>query len=275
MTPSRQKGISVVVPFYNDSATLPRALDSVAKQTVKVDELFIVDDASAATESAALQEIVRSFSELTIRVLTRPTNGGPSAARNLGWDHTRSTHLAWLDADDSWAPTKLQEQVALMRSSPHLGLVGTLGTFGNSAARTSSSTNAPIAITARQQLLRNRFVTSSVMLRADIALRFNTELRYSEDNDLWCRILLSGSAGSVIPKPYTVYHKPLLSPEGPSGKYGRMFRGQLIAYRGLRRDGLISRGWLISAYASATVRFIRRMTLVLKSVLQRKLGRRN
>ena len=96
--------ISVVIPAYNASAFLPRCLKSVFAQTLPPDEVIVVDDGST-DNSAALA------AELGARVITL-TNGGPAAARNAGIQSASSEWIALLDADDMWAPEKLERQAA-------------------------------------------------------------------------------------------------------------------------------------------------------------------
>ena len=68
--------ISVVIPAYNAARFLPRCLASVFAQTLKPDEVIVVDDGST-DDTAALA------AALGARVISRP-NGGLSAARNTG-----------------------------------------------------------------------------------------------------------------------------------------------------------------------------------------------
>src|ERR1035438_4421395 len=99
--------ISVVIPAYNAASFLPRCLKSVFAQTLKPEEVIVVDDGSS-DNSAALAE------ELGAKVI-RCQNGGPAAARNAGIHSTSSDWIAFLDADDMWAPKKLERQVVLIR----------------------------------------------------------------------------------------------------------------------------------------------------------------
>lgn len=95
--------ISVVIPLYNKGPFVDRALKSVQAQTLTDWELIVVDDGS--TDNGPV--IVESCGDTRVR-LVRQANAGVSAARNHGVSLAGSDYVAFLDADDYWAPTHLQ-----------------------------------------------------------------------------------------------------------------------------------------------------------------------
>lgn len=257
--------VAVVVPYHNDSVTVGRALDSLRAQTRLPDQVLIIDDAGTEAEHASLLGVVSELRGLNVQVIRRQTNGGPSAARNDGWEAADATHIAFLDADDSWVPTKLERQLRSFEENEDLALLGTRTRHGwdnpTSPMRESGSIRVS-TVSPQAQLLRNRLSTSSVMLKADVEYRFNPDFRYSEDNDLWCRLLLGGNVGGILEEELTVYYKGIDSSEGASSRYVRMLRGQISVYRGLYRDEIISRRQCIAAIGSAYARFARRLMRV-------------
>jgi glycosyltransferase involved in cell wall biosynthesis len=100
--------VSVIVPVYNGAAHLAEALASVAAQTVPPHEIVVVDDGSS-DDSAA----IASGSSPIVRVI-RQDNGGPGVAMNTGVDAAGGTHVAFISADDLWAPDKLELQLAAL-----------------------------------------------------------------------------------------------------------------------------------------------------------------
>jgi GT2 family glycosyltransferase len=105
--------VSVVIPYFNADALLPETLGHVRAQTYAPIEIVIVDDGSEPASAARLTEIAK---EAGARVVTQ-ANTGPAAARNLGAAEARGEYLAFLDADDIWAPDKIRKQVALAREN--------------------------------------------------------------------------------------------------------------------------------------------------------------
>lgn len=105
---------SVVIPNYNNSATLARAIDSVLSQTCAAHEIIVVDDGSV-DESRA----VAAAYEGRIIYLYQP-NAGVSAARNAGARMATGTWLAFLDADDTFTPCRLERHAEWIRRDPGL-----------------------------------------------------------------------------------------------------------------------------------------------------------
>lgn len=106
--------ISVVIPTYDRSASLRRAIASVFCQTIDDYELIVVDDGSTDDTLQVLADIHDS----RLRVIRHPKNLGASTARNSGVNASHGTYVAFLDSDDEWLPDKLAKQTALMAGQP-------------------------------------------------------------------------------------------------------------------------------------------------------------
>jgi glycosyltransferase involved in cell wall biosynthesis len=103
--------ISAVIPTYNCSRLLSRAIDSVLAQTVPVDELLVVDDGSTDDTSS----VVATYGD-KVRYIYQ-ANGGAAAARNRGVAEARNDWIAFLDHDDEWLPPKIDKQVKALQSA--------------------------------------------------------------------------------------------------------------------------------------------------------------
>lgn len=103
--------ISVIIPFYNAQAWLEEALESLVGQSFSDWEALCIDDAS--TDASA--EIVTRFAErdARFRLISQTTNQGPSAARNRGMDEACGNYIAFLDADDCFAPGAFERLYAI------------------------------------------------------------------------------------------------------------------------------------------------------------------
>jgi glycosyltransferase involved in cell wall biosynthesis len=115
--------VSVVIPTYNRSGLVTRAIDSVLAATSGEDEVIVVDDGSTDDTASA----VRRFGDAVRYV--RIDNAGPGAARNVGIRMARSPLVAFLDSDDTWMPDKVELQRGVMAAFPSL-----LFCFGNMQA---------------------------------------------------------------------------------------------------------------------------------------------
>lgn len=115
--------VSVVIPAYNSEATIDETLRSVRAQSHARLEIIVVDDGSRdGTAKAAL-----AHAAADPRVsLMRQANAGVAAARNLGWRSATAGLIAFLDADDLWAPAKIERQLdALGAGGERAGLAYT------------------------------------------------------------------------------------------------------------------------------------------------------
>ncbi len=98
---------SIVIPIYNAAATLPQALDSVRAQTWREFEVILVNDGSTDNCYELCDEWIRENSDLDVSLINQK-NGGLGNARNQGTAKASHAWVAFLDADDYWAPQKLE-----------------------------------------------------------------------------------------------------------------------------------------------------------------------
>lgn len=102
-----QPAVTVIVPVYNAERHIRETLESIAAQSLSNLEVIVVDDGS----TDASIKIVKGFvsRDDRFRLITRRPQGSAGAARNVGLEHARGDYLAFLDADDLFAPTMLQK----------------------------------------------------------------------------------------------------------------------------------------------------------------------
>lgn len=106
-------GVSVIIPTYNLSRLLTRAIRSALAATSPEDEVLVIDDASTDDTPA----VVQTFGD-AIRYVRIPENAGRCAARNLGIHLAERPLVAFLDHDDEWLPDKLALQRKVMERFP-------------------------------------------------------------------------------------------------------------------------------------------------------------
>jgi len=120
-SPGRAGLVSVIIPAYNDAATVERTISSALNQTYSNLEVLVVDDGS--TDETAL--LVQRMADVDPRIkLLQKANGGLASARNHGIAHAGGEFIAPIDADDLWHAEKIKKQVAVMRDrGDRVGLV--------------------------------------------------------------------------------------------------------------------------------------------------------
>jgi glycosyltransferase involved in cell wall biosynthesis/SAM-dependent methyltransferase len=111
--------VSVVMIFFNAERFMQEALASVSAQTYDEWELILVDDGSG-DGSTAIARAEAARLPHRVRYLEHPghRNRGMSPSRALGVANARGALVAFLDADDTWLPGKLHEQVAILGEQP-------------------------------------------------------------------------------------------------------------------------------------------------------------
>lgn len=110
---------SVIMPLYNKAPYVRKAVESVVGQTFADWELWVVDDGS--TDGGG--EIVRAINDSRVHY-HRQENAGVSAARNQGVTESSASLICFLDADDWWEPTFLEEMAGLTERYPDAGIYG-------------------------------------------------------------------------------------------------------------------------------------------------------
>lgn len=110
----------IVMPLFNKESYVSRTVESVLAQTFPDWRLFVVDDGSTDGSLA----VVERFTDLRITII-RQENAGPGAARNTGILAGKSDWIAFVDADDLWAPRHLETLHGLRTRFPSACLIGT------------------------------------------------------------------------------------------------------------------------------------------------------
>lgn len=115
--------ISVVVPTFNRPDRCRRVLQALAAQTLDPDrfEVLAVDDCSTDDTNAVLAGLVNEV-PYALRPRRTATNGGPAAARNLGWRQAQAPLIAFLDDDCTPEPGWLEAALRYLTDHPAIGV---------------------------------------------------------------------------------------------------------------------------------------------------------
>src|SRR6476646_1026398 len=116
--------VSIICPVFNVAAYLEGTLDSILAQDFRDFELLLVNDGSTDSSPSIARRYADRHPE-KVHYFEHPEgrNRGASASRNLGISHAKGEFIAFIDADDRWRPTKLREQVAVLRADPRIDLL--------------------------------------------------------------------------------------------------------------------------------------------------------
>jgi glycosyltransferase involved in cell wall biosynthesis len=185
--------VSVVIPTYNTSNFLIKAIQSVINQTYKNWELIIVDDGS----TDQTRQIVEEFQKKDSRIkYFFQNNKGQGAARNLGIKNASGNYIAFLDSDDEFFENKLERVISYFEKDKNIGFIYTdaiiIGDYLYKKRRSEIVT--PYSGKIYTKLLFNNFITTStVVVKREVLQNCglfdeSNFLRNFEDYDLWLRI---------------------------------------------------------------------------------------
>lgn len=179
------------MPCYNAAAFLKDAIESVIIQTYMEWELLIIDDCSLDNSVSIIKEYQRKENRIRF-FTTKLPSGSPAIPRNIGIDQAKGRYIAFLDSDDVWLPTKLQEQVSLFEDS-HVAVV-----FSNYEKMAEDGTCSGRMIIAPQKacyrsLLRGNVIgnVTGIYDTQKVGKIFFQDVHH-EDYVLWLSILKQG-----------------------------------------------------------------------------------
>lgn len=184
--------ISVVIPYYNKSLFINRALESCVNQSIKPDEIIIIDDFSKLEEKKNLNEIVFKYKDrIKIDIYSLNINKGPSHCRNVGVKNSSGKIIFFLDADDKWHINKISSHLKIYKDQK-ISVV-----YDNQYLYQNEKTFMIDFRIINENFCQELFNgwgppnLSSLSIRKDIFLKIgglDENLRFSEDQDLFIKL---------------------------------------------------------------------------------------
>ncbi len=212
--------VSVIIPAFNAAAFISKALDSVLEQSIRDIEVIVVDDAS--TDSTV--DVVRAYvaKDGRVRLLSNAHNSGPAYSRNQAIKAASGVWLAILDADDWYAPDRLEQLLQVAEVShadfiaDDLWRIEKDQTIPYGRLFPAGYPQKPWAIlTVDEYLLRNpvgennTFGLLKPLLKRDYLLSrgfsYDETLRLGEDFFLYLEMLAAGATAVIVPEAYYYY----------------------------------------------------------------------
>ena len=195
--------ISVIIPCYNCEDTIERAINSVVSQDYGSVEIICVDDCST---DKTLSKLSYKMAELSnLRVISSDANLGAAHARNKGIDAAEGELIAFLDADDTWLPSKLSKQATLLRKSKKDWSATGFGILRNGQKK---GFVLPYDVISKIRLvMNNRVSTSTVMGRRQVFVENPfPDLYRGQDLALWLTLVRRQYSYIGLNEVLTEYH---------------------------------------------------------------------
>jgi glycosyltransferase involved in cell wall biosynthesis len=193
--------VSVIIPAYNAASFVRGAIDSVLHQTFQNFEIIVVDDGS----KDGTREAVKPYlCDHRVQYIYQENRGLPGA-RNAGAKVSGGDYLAFLDADDFFAPNALEWMLHAFQSSNAQWLdVGVLKLDGEN--RTVRHPRTPegdlfLAILDIDFVTRSPFYPRREFFSVGM---YDEEIRNREDWDINIRMIAAGKRFVIVDEP--LYH---------------------------------------------------------------------
>ena len=216
--------VSVVVPAHNASATLRDALESIRVQTYPPLEVIVVDDGS--TDDTA--HIAASFGP-PVRVISK-TNGGTASARNAGVAEASGDIVAFLDADDVYTTTHLNEIASLLRDRADLAAVATDAEMRSPSRKWRNGSFWPRHAGRDPMDISSPIIFCALGVRRDVLRslgEFDGRFHILEDVEMHHRLLCSGHRVAYVDSASYIYNVH----DQSKSQSGREARGRMELFR--------------------------------------------
>lgn len=235
---TKAQSMSVVIPCYNASKEIIRTIDSVLAQTLKPQQLVVVNDGSQDDSALIVWEYRERINAAGIKLLiiSQP-NKGVSAARNRGVEESNGDLIAFLDADDIWRPTKLAEHHKVFANDPTLGISFARCEIHNLATQSSTVSSLPMGAQNMSSVFSENPTTTSsnLVVRRQLFVQlggFDESMSFAEDQEFIMRaIAKSQFSVTGIDKILVDY---MCSENGLSAKLQSMHEGWLFMVAKIR-----------------------------------------
>lgn len=200
---------SVLMSVYakEKAEYLAQSLQSLSDQTLKADEVVLVEDGPIGSDLAAVIERFRS--SLNLISVRFKDNSGLAVALNQGLKHCTHNLVARMDSDDISLPRRFEKQLIEFQKNPNLDVIGCFAREIDAIGNLGVLRTVPVshdAITA--DLWVCPFIHPTVVFQREKILKIGsydrTALR-SEDYELWFRCAKAGFSFANVPEPLILY----------------------------------------------------------------------
>ena len=194
--------VTVVIPCFNDGPFINKAIHSVLNQTIKPDQIIVVDDGSEQATKAILEAI--TYPEVKV---VFQKNKGVSVARNVGIDLAKTDYILTLDADDYFESTFIEKAINILDNNPKIVTVGCLIKVLE-IDNTQTEILKPLGGAVQDFLVKNNGVGCSMFRKSawkSVSGYDEKMLDGYEDWEFWIAILKDGKQMHIIQEPLFTY----------------------------------------------------------------------
>lgn len=198
--------VSVIIPTYKRSERLPFAIKSILNQTYNNPiEIIVVDDNGDNEYRNNTKTNIASFIENNqIRYIQNKNNLGGCGARNVGAQIASGFYITFLDDDDFYEPTKIQEQVDFLKNNPSYdACMCNMFREDEHKRKIISEENNARGKNLKEAILNGNLFTSMLLLKKEVFLKLKgfSEIPRFQDKYFHYKLLNNGFSIGIISKP--------------------------------------------------------------------------
>ena len=217
--------ISIITPCYNSSKFLKETIQSVLKQSFADWEWIITDDLS--TDNSV--EILKSIKDARIIIVESIENGGAGHARNLSLEKANGRYITFLDADDYWEPTFLEEMIDFMKKENSELAYSNYARCNEDLEPQLADFIADKEVTFQNLLKTCRLSLLSSMYDSQrVGKEYFPKGSKREDHVMWLNLLKKIKVGKPLPKTLAKYR---MHPTSVSRKKSDIIKDQYLVYK--------------------------------------------
>ena len=208
--------ISVIIPVYNASKYIEKAILSALTQKY-VKEVVVVNDGSTDGTTEILLQLQNDYSRVSVYNHEGNVNKGRSASRNLALRKATQPFIAFLDADDFYLENRFENDIKLFESDSSIdGVYNAIGVhfYRNATQEEKNELNLTtvreniLPVNLFEELLSGKkgyFSIDGLVVKKQVFEKigyFNEELLVAEDTELILKMALrSKLVTGIIDKP--------------------------------------------------------------------------
>lgn len=191
---------SVIITTYNRSTLLTRALDSLIAQTETDWEAIIVDDGSTDNTASLIKPYLENDSRIKY---VYQKNAGYAMSKNTGIFLAKGKFITFLDSDDEYAPTHLEERKLILMNHPTIEFLhGGVKVLGSQYVPDRFDFNKMVPLSECE-------IGGTFFIKKEVAISFNgfKKMPLGSDGDFFERINKAGVNIMKTQIPTYIYHR--------------------------------------------------------------------
>ncbi|MBR0487603.1 MAG: glycosyltransferase family 2 protein [Treponema sp.] len=183
--------VSVIIPCYNASKYVEKAVRSIMEQTYPNLEILIANDCSTDNTLEILELLSKEDSR--IKIINNEQNLKIVKTLNKLIEIATGKYIARMDADDISLPDRIEKQVLFLEKNPEYAMCGTNAWHIDDNGNIIGKTDLPLTPEKNKYFLKyySTFYHPTIMIRSEVYKNnlYSEDYLYAEDYELWCRLI--------------------------------------------------------------------------------------